>query len=250
MKIATIAFYRNWNTKHKTTISLKEDFELLKDKIDDGLTLNIIKNNQDIDLFAFTNCTTFDKKLLDSIKNELKPNQTVLIELGLGLFNNINSDYGYYIVTKNNISKNPILEQFSNHDEATNNLIESFLNSLENERIIEINNKKIGFIICGEIYSYEGGRPRYKKPSYKILDSFDVLINLGFSPYKRIHTVKDNNSSLSHNSKIAIFATNYTKSVQRENISFAYKNGEIFKPSLENNQIYNDKYQIKIYQIN
>ena len=250
MKVATIAFYRNWTTRDKTTISSKENFELLRDSIDDELTLNIIRNNQDIDLFAFTNCATLDKNLLNLIKNELKPNQTVLIELGLGLFNNIDSNFGYDIITKYNISINPILEQFSSSENASSKLIMNFLDSLQTERLIQINNKKIGFIICGEIYSYKGGRPRYEELNYNIFDSIHVLINLGFSPYKRIHTVKDNNSSLSQKCKIAIFSTNYTNSVQKENISLAYKNGEIFNPSQENNQIYNDKYQIKIYQIN
>jgi hypothetical protein len=268
--------------KYSTISLIAKDFDDIN-KENVKLVTEIVNNQLDTDLILFPGWTLRNTSDLDKVLKKNKNNKTTFVlevggslaraERGKGI-KNIKSE-GFYVIKGSKIvSKTPIRQVFSTSDEANkdkDNLLENYLNILQNERMFTVKRKKIRLIICGENNVLTNKQAQSNKVCLRwddkksktqfqdIVDRTDVFLNPAHTPMGNLGKLKKRWAYLSKDSKICLFTTNecvtpnvksnpkkHTANIDKKSLQYIFNDGkEQYCESM-----YNAKYKITTLDLN
>ena len=192
--------------------------------------LEITKKSKS-DLLIFPGFTLYSEKELQIFIKKVKNTKTLIyMEVGDGTPKQTNR---YSLLYQNGKTlKSNIIQQFTTSSEVDKNpnLIDEYVNILEEERMFNLNGKTITLIICGEINFLKNiqseenrveirtDNPKLLKKINDIISRTDIFINPQHTPMGNQGKLKKRREFLTRNNKIYCSTTNIDGNIPTEQI--------------------------------
>ncbi|MCH8519941.1 MAG: hypothetical protein LAT82_04270 [Nanoarchaeota archaeon] len=240
MKIGLVSLH--WDGSKKNKLS-KANFK----KLGISSKLNTIKKilekhkENNIDFYAFSGSSLSEYKELKELEKYIannKINSSLIVEVGLGLNSSKNDKQGYYLISNSEIQEKFLIKEvFSTSGEAKekSNISQLFQEIESGKRTINLNEIKIGILVCGEIFMYiaeNHSNVKFRNGEIDLSNKFNIIVNASHYPFGgRISTIKKYHEFQSKNFKIpSLFVTGFeTKGNKVENLCFGYNQNKMLK---------------------
>ncbi|MDH5681783.1 MAG: hypothetical protein OEZ36_09360 [Spirochaetota bacterium] len=191
---------------------------------------NFIKliNNSKSDIIVFSGWSLYNAEDLKSAQKEIQNEHSIVF---FEIFKDTpDHQHRGYVIKNGILIKEKIEQIFAQSTEVNFSVMKTFLDHFENNRIFEIKNKKIGWLICGELNYLKNiqskgnevqfrlqNEPSLLKHSNKIMKDIDIFINPIHTPMGNQGKMHKRREYLSKNNKAYCSVSNFDLCKDRYN---------------------------------